>query len=545
MARHGATRARPAELVPGTVRVITARHELLARASAQPARDVLADSHARVRRALRARPRLPQGAAQPARAARASASRTTSARSVIACSPTARRCSKSRSRRSRASAGAASTRCCSRATWARIFSWARSTPICRCRSRRAVTAHCGTLHRVHRRVPDRRDRRAVRARRAALHLVSDDRAEGQHSRGAAAADRQSRVRLRRLPARVPVESTARVPRPTPISRRAQRSRRRGAIALFAWTEAEFLSNAEGSAIRRIGYERWSRNVAVGAGQCADADPAILSGVAARATIRRRSCASTSRGRSVAQEARSPRRRERSMGSLKADARSAPLANQLIHRHDRQHHGEHQHQHDRAHEDDQRRLDQRRDPGEAPLGVALELAAARSSIGASGPLCSPLATRWISTGGNAFCSLSARDSDTPSRTSAPAARAARAAESSGRRRVAASSERNSGAPLPTRIASVLAKRAVSRLAARRPTPGTRSSAAWTARADAFPLQRHRQRDLRRCDRREPQPPGRAKEVADGDQRLRQQRQRLAALLIHRHDLRHDISDAAPR
>ena len=37
------------------------------------------------------------------------------------------------------------------------------------------------------------------------------------------------------------------------------------VELFAWTEAEFNSRMEGSAIRRIGYERWSRNLAVGLG----------------------------------------------------------------------------------------------------------------------------------------------------------------------------------------------------------------------------------------------------------------------------------------
>ena len=37
------------------------------------------------------------------------------------------------------------------------------------------------------------------------------------------------------------------------------------VALFAWTEAQFRTRMEGSAIRRIGYERWSRNLAVGLG----------------------------------------------------------------------------------------------------------------------------------------------------------------------------------------------------------------------------------------------------------------------------------------
>lgn len=35
--------------------------------------------------------------------------------------------------------------------------------------------------------------------------------------------------------------------------------------LLAWSEAEFLSRTEGSAIRRIGFERWQRNLAVAAG----------------------------------------------------------------------------------------------------------------------------------------------------------------------------------------------------------------------------------------------------------------------------------------
>jgi len=35
--------------------------------------------------------------------------------------------------------------------------------------------------------------------------------------------------------------------------------------LFAWTEAEFLTHMEGSAIRRIGYECWIRNIAVALG----------------------------------------------------------------------------------------------------------------------------------------------------------------------------------------------------------------------------------------------------------------------------------------
>jgi epoxyqueuosine reductase len=51
--------------------------------------------------------------------------------------------------------------------------------------------------------------------------------------------------------------------------------------LFAWTEAEFLQRTEGSAIRRIGYERWSRNVAVALGNAAP-EPSITAALRARA-----------------------------------------------------------------------------------------------------------------------------------------------------------------------------------------------------------------------------------------------------------------------
>ena len=43
------------------------------------------------------------------------------------------------------------------------------------------------------------------------------------------------------------------------------------LELFGWSEGEFLSRTQGSAIRRIGYTRWLRNIAVALGN-ADADP---------------------------------------------------------------------------------------------------------------------------------------------------------------------------------------------------------------------------------------------------------------------------------
>ncbi|MDR2238829.1 MAG: tRNA epoxyqueuosine(34) reductase QueG [Zoogloeaceae bacterium] len=51
-------------------------------------------------------------------------------------------------------------------------------------------------------------------------------------------------------------------------------------ALFAWTEDEFNARLAGSAIRRIGHERWLRNLAVGLGN-APPSPAIIAALAAR------------------------------------------------------------------------------------------------------------------------------------------------------------------------------------------------------------------------------------------------------------------------
>ena len=54
--------------------------------------------------------------------------------------------------------------------------------------------------------------------------------------------------------------------------------------LFAWTEADFLRHTEGSPIRRIGHERWLRNVAVALGNAVavDPDPDLLAALRARA-----------------------------------------------------------------------------------------------------------------------------------------------------------------------------------------------------------------------------------------------------------------------
>lgn len=52
------------------------------------------------------------------------------------------------------------------------------------------------------------------------------------------------------------------------------------ITLFAWEESEFLQKTEGSAIRRIGYECWLRNIAVALGN-APTTPDIVSALQGR------------------------------------------------------------------------------------------------------------------------------------------------------------------------------------------------------------------------------------------------------------------------
>jgi len=53
------------------------------------------------------------------------------------------------------------------------------------------------------------------------------------------------------------------------------------LTLFAWSEAEFLARTEGSAIRRIGYECWLRNLAVALGNAPHA-PAVINALKGRA-----------------------------------------------------------------------------------------------------------------------------------------------------------------------------------------------------------------------------------------------------------------------
>jgi epoxyqueuosine reductase len=53
------------------------------------------------------------------------------------------------------------------------------------------------------------------------------------------------------------------------------------VELFSWSEAQFLQRTQGSAIRRIGYEQWLRNIAVALGN-APTSPALLEALQSRA-----------------------------------------------------------------------------------------------------------------------------------------------------------------------------------------------------------------------------------------------------------------------
>jgi epoxyqueuosine reductase len=53
------------------------------------------------------------------------------------------------------------------------------------------------------------------------------------------------------------------------------------VELFGWDEASFLARTEGSAIRRIGWQRWLRNIAVALGNGNHGDPDIVAALRSR------------------------------------------------------------------------------------------------------------------------------------------------------------------------------------------------------------------------------------------------------------------------
>ena len=274
-------RARPGRARAGHARVITARMDYwpagarsAERRSWPIARKAFVSRYALGRdyhKVLRAQARSSSPSASPRRRRR----------SATACSPTARRCSKSRWPRRRPRL-ARQAHAAADARGGLVFLPGRDLHRPAAAGDAAAIDALRHLHALHRRLPDRRDRRALRARRAALHLVPDDRARRQHPRGVAAADRQPRLRLRRLPARCPgtgSRSDAAKPDFDAVRNGLDDA---DLVELFAWTEGGVRRAAcEGSAIRRIGYERWLRNLAVGLGN-APREPDVVAALARRA-----------------------------------------------------------------------------------------------------------------------------------------------------------------------------------------------------------------------------------------------------------------------
>lgn len=130
MEAHGLKRARPAELVPGTVSVITARMDYLPRDTAPEWQAVELGRLARPQEAVvsvYARGRDYHKVLRARLQSSATASPRRWVPSATACSPTRLRCWRRSSRAAAARAGGASIRWCSRARRAPCSSSARST----------------------------------------------------------------------------------------------------------------------------------------------------------------------------------------------------------------------------------------------------------------------------------------------------------------------------------------------------------------------------------------------------------------------------------
>jgi len=259
MARHGALRARPAQLVPGTLRVISCRM------------DYLQDNPATSRRSC-------WTSAQPtSRATRAAATTTGDARPAAEAVRSDRGRGRPFAYRAFAdSAPVMEVELAARAGigWRgkhtllldRQGSWFFSAKyIATCLlfvilKRKSLW----NLRTVHRDLSDAAITAPYRldARRCISYLTIEHKSAIPEELRPLIG--KPRLRLRRLPARLPLE------RLCPPSDETDFQTRNGLdhaslVELFGWSAEEFDCKMQGSPIRRIGYERWLRNLAVGLG----------------------------------------------------------------------------------------------------------------------------------------------------------------------------------------------------------------------------------------------------------------------------------------
>jgi epoxyqueuosine reductase len=261
MARHGVTRARPAELLPGTVSIISARLDYLppaSRALGQPG-----GFTTRLSLPLCTGARLSQADAQPL-AATGRTSRRRSGRLQL-------------SRLFRQRAGAGSHACTQRrarlARQAHADCWTVPVPgsfsascssISPSPADAPVTPHCGTCQACIDICPTQAILApyTLDARRCISYLTIEHAGPiplelrpllGNRIYGCddcqLACPWNSFAQVSNLPDFLP----------------RHRLDSASLLELFAWSEAEFLQRLEGSAIRRIGHERWLRNIAVALG----------------------------------------------------------------------------------------------------------------------------------------------------------------------------------------------------------------------------------------------------------------------------------------
>ena len=262
-------RARPAELVPGTLRVIAARMNYLPAArreswecSAIPsARSCRAtrlgrDYHKVLRAAPAAARRSHRSGSRPLQLSRVHRQRAGDGSGAR--------------RRKPAWAGAASTRCCLTRDAGSYFFLGEIYTDLPLPVDAPAANHCGTCG-MHRHLPDARDRRALSARRAALHFVSDHRASRQHSRASCGRSSATASMAATIASSCAPGTSLRRPAAKPISPCATGSITPRWSSSSRGAKTNFDARLLGSAIHRIGYERWLRNIAVGwATRCATA-----------------------------------------------------------------------------------------------------------------------------------------------------------------------------------------------------------------------------------------------------------------------------------